>query len=241
VGDQPCQVPVLRTAAVISILLIGAVHAPQARRTGRNGEARAGRLIGAFQEPRPGPPAQTGMAGDGRHRPFVAAPCRRRIYLLSREGSRRSSPASTGNGKPIWRDATRRPTRSTQPPAARQGPKSTPVSRSGTLFTLGIGGILSAYDAEGGRLRWRREFASEYRRHRRLRRRHVAHRRARLLVAHVGGHDNGALCRLRRGDGKAGLELDGTGPATRSPIAADIGGTRQIVTQSQERIIACRR
>ena len=156
----------LRTAAVISILLIGAVHAPagaqdwpQWRGPGRDG------LISAFQEPKAWP-AQLKQAwqvtvGTGHSSPLLVG---RRIYLLSREGEQEVvSCLDLETGKPIWRD--RYPAPYTVNSAASRhgkGPKSTPVLQSGTLFTLGIGGILSAYDAEGGRLRWRREFASEY-------------------------------------------------------------------------------
>ena len=42
------------------------------------------------------------------------------------------------------------------------GPKSTPLFHAGKIFTLGISGILSSYEAESGKLRWRREFSAEF-------------------------------------------------------------------------------
>jgi outer membrane protein assembly factor BamB len=43
-----------------------------------------------------------------------------------------------------------------------KGPKSTPAVSNGRLYTLGITGILSCYDALSGKLRWRKDFASQF-------------------------------------------------------------------------------
>ena len=51
-------------------------------------------------------------------------------------------------------------------PAAQshgEGPKSTPVFAEGKLYTFGIGGILTCWDASSGAVRWRKEFSKQYR------------------------------------------------------------------------------
>ena len=231
------------TAAVILLVLIGAVHAPtyaqdwpQWRGPGRDG------LITSFREPKAWP-AQLEQAwqvtvGTGHSSPLVEG---RRIYLLSRQGEQEVvSCLDLETGKLVWRDLYPAPyTVNSAATRHGKGPKSTPVLQGGTLFTLGIGGILSAYDAGSGRLRWRREFASEYPKTSPLYGAAMSPIVERgLLIAHVGGHGNGALCAFDAETGRTVWSWKGDGPAYSSPIAADVGGTRQVVTQSQKSVIA---
>ena len=43
-----------------------------------------------------------------------------------------------------------------------KGPKSTPVYYDGKLYTFGISGILSCFDATTGELEWRKEYSSDF-------------------------------------------------------------------------------
>lgn len=230
------------TAALVSCVLAGAVHAPadaqdwpQWRGPGRDG------IIPAFQEPKVWPAqlkkAWEATVGTGHSSPLVAG---RRIYLLSRQDDQEVvSCFDLDTGKLIWRDRYAAPY-SVNPAATRhgKGPKSTPVLQGGTIFTLGISGILSAYDAESGRLRWRREFASAYPQTSPLYGAAMSPIVDRgRLIAHVGGHDNGALCAFDAETGRTAWSWTGDGPGYASPIVAEFGGTQQIVTQSQKRIV----
>jgi outer membrane protein assembly factor BamB len=58
-----------------------------------------------------------------------------------------------------------------------------------------------------------------------------------LLIAHVGGHDSGTLAAFDTGTGETRWEWSGDGPGYASPIIVEIGGTRQIVTQTQKHIV----
>src|SRR5437016_4818451 len=73
----------------------------------------------------------------------------RRVYLLSRqEENEVASCFDLDTGKQLWRDSY--PTPYMMNPAAvshGKGPKSTPVVYNNKLYTLGISGILSCYDA----------------------------------------------------------------------------------------------
>src|SRR5262244_771530 len=95
--------------------------------------------------------------GVGHSSPLVVGA---RVYLHSRQGENEVAAAYDLNtGKTIWRDSY--PAPYTMNPAAAghgKGPKSTPVYKDGKLYTLGITGILSCYDATPGRLLWRKEF-----------------------------------------------------------------------------------
>jgi outer membrane protein assembly factor BamB len=159
-----------------------------------------------------------------------------RIIVHTRQGDREIVSAfELKSGKPLWHDAYGAPY--TMNPAARahgSGPKSTPLVSGGRAFTLGIGGVLSAYEVSTGKRLWRTEppaalplygtamspVADDAR-----------------VIAHVGGHDSGALTAFEAATGKVHWRWAGDGPGYASPIVADIGGTRQVITQTQKLLV----
>ena len=58
-----------------------------------------------------------------------------------------------------------------------------------------------------------------------------------LLIAHVGGENNGALRAFDLETGATKWNWTEDGPGYASPVAIDAGGTRQIVTQTQKHIV----
>ena len=80
------------------------------------------------------------------------------MYEFSREGEAEVVRAlDLGTGRELWKQSY--PVAYEMNPAATghgKGPKSTPVVADGRLFTLGITGVLSAWDAASGRLAWRK-------------------------------------------------------------------------------------
>ena len=55
------------------------------------------------------------------------------------------------------------------------------------------------------------------------------------VIVHVGAQDKGALTAFDAATGKPRWRWAGDGPAYASPVIADIGGTRQVITQTRER------
>ena len=142
-------------------------------------------------------------------------------------------------GKVRWRRGYPAPYR-VYPGAASfgGGPKSTPVFHEGRVFTLGISGILSAFDAAGGGLLWQKDFAGRF----------PATAPpfgtsmsplvvGGLLIVHAGGHDGGALLALDPASGRERWALDGEGPSYSSPILARFGGQAQLVVQVHRKIL----
>ena len=221
---------------VLSTALAFAQDWPQWR-----GPARTGAAVG-FTPPAAWPdrPKQIWkvQAGAGHASPIVAAD---RVYLFSRTGEQEAvSTRDLATGKEIWRAAYDAPYQMN--PAATshgKGPKSTPAHDRGRLFTFGIGGVLSAWQAQDGRLLWRRDFKKEF--PSTSPDFGVAMSPAvvgDLVLVHAGGIGNGALLALDVTSGATKWSWKGDGPAYASPIVADIAGTRQVVTQSQRRIVA---
>ena len=101
------------------------------------------------------------QAGAGHASPIVAAG---RVFLFSRTGEQEAvSARDLGTGKEIWRAAYDAPYQMNSAATSHgKGPKSTPAHDRGRLFTFGIGGILSAWQAQDGRLLWRRDFKKEF-------------------------------------------------------------------------------
>jgi outer membrane protein assembly factor BamB len=175
--------------------------------------------------------------GLGHSSPLVAGD---RVFVFTREGGEEAAQAiELASGKRVWRQAY--PAPYTMNPAAAShgpGPKATAVLAEGRLFTYGIGGILSAFDAASGRLVWRKEFASQYRST------SPPYGAAASpvadggrLIAYVGGNDDGALTAFDAATGAPRWSWKGDGPGYASPVVAEVGGVRQVITQSQTNLV----
>lgn len=145
---------------VIAALLTGAV-AVQAQRVSRDyvqwrGEQRDG-SASAFVEPRPWPTALTRRwkveVGEGYATPLVVGDV---VYVFTRRGDEEGITAlEASTGRERWRSDYPAPYTPSQPAAAHgAGPKATPLFHEGRLFTLGISGIVTAFDARSGKQLW---------------------------------------------------------------------------------------
>src|ERR1044071_503604 len=99
--------------------------------------------------------------GEGHSSPLVVGD---RVYLFTRQQEEEVARCvRAADGKELWRATYLAPyTMNSAATSHGKGPKSTPVVAAGKLFTLGIGGILSCFAAESGRLVWRKNFSKEF-------------------------------------------------------------------------------
>ena len=116
-----------------------------------------------------------------------------------------------------------------------QGPKSTPAFADGKLYAIGMTGIVTAFDAATGKQLWQKPAP-------RVVPTWTTHSFSPLVdrdrvIFHVGGHDQGALTAFDANTGDVSWSWKGDGPGYGSPIIADFGGTRQIVTMTQQKLI----
>ena len=172
--------------------------------------------------------------GEGHSSPVLSGD---RVIIHSREGDREITRAvSLATGKELWRNEFAAPY--TPNPAARAhgpGPKSTPTIAGGRVFTFGITGVLSALDLNSGKLLWRTpappspaEYGTA------MSPLVVDSTGGGVVIAHMGGKNNGALTAFDVATGKPRWQWTGDGPAYASPVVAVIGGTRHVITQTQK-------
>ena len=111
------------------------------------------------------------------------------------------------------------------------GPKSTPVVSRGKVYTLGIGSILSCFEAKTGQLLWRKTFDDHFPKPSPS----CGTSMSPLIVGercivHVGLDSRGALLAFDADTGEQRWEYNGDGPGYGSPIVASLSGRLQIVT-----------
>src|SRR5262245_22461442 len=166
--------------------------------------------------------------GTGYATPIVVG---NRVYAFSRQEDNEVMRAiDADSGKIIWEKTYPAPFKM-NPATARHGPgpKSTPTYANGRLFTLGISGIVTAFDANTGRTLWQKPAGPIE---------PLFHTSQSALVdrgvviLHVGGHKQGALTAFDPATGAVKWTWDGAGPAYGSPIVAESAGTRQVITFS---------
>jgi outer membrane protein assembly factor BamB len=221
-----------RLFAVVTVA--GAVaHASAQDYTQWRGENRDG-STSAFVEPKSWPETLTRRwrveVGDGYATPLVVG---RTVYVFTRrDGNEIMQAFDAETGVERWRSSYPAPYSPSQAAAAHgAGPKATPLYYQGRLFTVGISGIVAAFDAETGRALWRTDAPTE----------HPFFSAASspvadggLILTHPGNY--GPVTAFDASTG-AVKWTTGAGGFFQSPIIVALGGTRQVVTVTQKSVI----
>jgi outer membrane protein assembly factor BamB len=172
--------------------------------------------------------------GAGHSSPVIAG---NRVVLHTRQGDREIVRAiDLATGKEVWKADYAAPY--TVNPAAQAhgpGPKSTPVIADNRVVTLGISGILSAFDLQTGKLAWRVDAPGTPPTYGTAMSPAIDRG---MVIVHMGGESKGALTAFDAATGAVRWRWTGDGPGYASPIVADIGGTRQVITQTQRFIVS---
>jgi outer membrane protein assembly factor BamB len=98
--------------------------------------------------------------GEGYATPLVVG---KRVYVFARrDGGEGLIALDAETGSEQWRTSYVAPYTPSRPAAAHgAGPKATPLFHEGKLFTLGVSGIVAAFEAANGALLWRTEAPTE--------------------------------------------------------------------------------
>jgi outer membrane protein assembly factor BamB len=171
--------------------------------------------------------------GTGYATPLVVGD---RVYTFTRQGDEEVMTAlDARSAKVLWRTSYAAAFKMNPATAPHgPGPKSTPTFASNRLFTLGISGIVTAFDAESGRRIWQKPAAPVEPLY------HTGMSPlvdGNLVIFHVGGHDAGALTAFDVATGDVRWSWNGDGPAYGSPLVFDLSGTRQVVTFTQKNFV----
>ena len=171
--------------------------------------------------------------GAGHASPVVSG---NRVVVIARQGDEEIVRAlDLASGKEIWRAAYPAPyTVNSAALSHGAGPKSTPAIAGGRVFTLGISGILSAFDLATGKLIWRVPAPAVLPQYGAATSPLVD---AANVIVHVGGYENGALTSFDAATGKPRWQWKGDGPGSGSPIIATLGGVRQVIAQTQKFLV----
>ena len=213
---------------VCGLAPVAAQDWPQWRGPGRDG------IVQGFREPARWPTTLTKKwnveIGTGYATPLVVG---NRLYTFTRQGEDEVLTAfDIESAKVLWR--TSYPASFKMNPATAPhgpGPKSTPTFAANRLFTLGISGIVTAFDATTGKQIWQRlADPVEPLYHTAMSPLVVGNQ----MILHVGGHDKGALTSFDVATGKVRWSWNGDGPAYGSPLLFDLGGTPQVVAFTQK-------
>jgi outer membrane protein assembly factor BamB len=223
--------PIVVAISITTMAFAQAPDWPQWRGPARDGVATS------FTPPAAWPAQLTkkwqATVGAGHASPVIAG---NRIIVHTRQANREIVAAyDLASGRQLWQDGVDAPYRMN--PAATghgPGPKSTPLVADGRVFTLGISGIFSAHDLATGKLLWRKnapptppEFGTAS----------SPMADGTNVIAFLGGTGAGALTAMDAATGAVKWRWTGDGPGYASPIGATISGMRQIITQSQTKVL----
>ncbi len=172
--------------------------------------------------------------GTGYASPIVVGD---RVYVFSRRGENEGMSAhDVTTGKELWRAGYDAPFKMHSAAVPHgQGPKSTPAFANGRLFSIGMTGVVTAWDAATGKQIWQKpagDIVPLYTTHAFS---PVVDRD--LVIFHVGGHNRGLLTAYDLNTGTARWSWPGDGPSYGSPVIVTIGGTRQLVVVTQNKIV----
>lgn len=229
------RVLIISTAITIPTSSLLTQDWPQWRGPGRDGQ------VAGFKAPAKWPAALkkrwSVAVGGGYGSPVVVGG---KIFLHTREeGNEVVSAVDLANGKTLWRDQYPAPFEKNQYALKHgEGPFATPLVADGRLYTLGVSGIFSCFDAANGKLLWRHDHSDR-----------VTTLKlftgsasspvadGQNVIAFLGDDRAGALTAFDAASGEIRWTWSGAGPGYASPIVAELAGVRQVVTLTSNAVV----
>jgi outer membrane protein assembly factor BamB len=188
----------------------------------------------AFVEPKQWPETLTRRwkvdVGEGYGTPLIIGDI---VYVVTRlDGQEGVTAVDVSTGRQRWRSQYPAPYTPSQPAAAHgASPKATPLYHDGRIFTLGISGMVSAFDANSGKQLWQSAAPKEAP----LYGAAVSPLAFRdLVIVHPG--DYGALTAFDTRSGAVKWTA-GSGGFFASPILVTLEQTPQVVSATQDFVI----
>jgi outer membrane protein assembly factor BamB len=176
--------------------------------------------------------------GDGYASPVVS---NGRVFVHSRSDPDEIVTAvNAGDGKVIWQQ--RYPaafTKNQYAVAMAKGPNATPLVAGSRLFTLGVTGVLAAWDAATGKQIWKQDYSSSIDTSKLFCGTAASPLLVGgLLIVQVGSDVHGGrVLGLDPATGAVRWTWKGAGPGYASPVVLDLAGSQQIVTMTEQSVV----
>jgi outer membrane protein assembly factor BamB len=176
--------------------------------------------------------------GEGYSSPVVAAG---RVFVHGRRDPEEIVAAvNLADGKVVWEQKYQAVFKKNQYAVEMaKGPNSTPLVIGNRLFTLGVTGVLNAWDTATGRLLWTRDFSKSIDTSKLF----CGTAASPLavdgrLVVQVGSDIHGGqIFGLNPATGATEWEWRGLGPGYASPVVIDLGGRTHLVAMTEGSIV----
>ena len=177
--------------------------------------------------------------GEGYSSPVVAGG---RVFVVGRRDPEELVAAiNLADGKFIWQQKYQATFQKNQYAVEMaKGPHATPLVADNRLFTLGVTGMLNAWDAATGKQLWSRDFSKSVDTSKLF----CGTAASPLmvdgrLVVQVGSDIHGGqILGLNPATGVTEWEWRGAGPGYASPVLVDAGGAKQIVAMTESSIVS---
>jgi outer membrane protein assembly factor BamB len=176
--------------------------------------------------------------GEGYSSPVVATG---RVFVHGRRDPEEIVAAiNLADGKVIWEQKYRAAFKKNQYAVEMaKGPNSTPLVIGNRLFTLGVTGVLAAWDTATGKQLWNKDFSSSIDTSKMFCGTAASPLavNGRLVVQYGSDIHGGKILGLDPATGAMQWEWSGLGPGYASPVVIDVAKQSQIVTLTQGSII----
>ena len=176
--------------------------------------------------------------GEGYSSPVVAAG--RAFVHTRRDPEEVVTAVSLADGKVVWEQKYKADFKKNQyATGMAKGPNSTPLVAGNRLFTLGVTGVLSAWDTGTGRNLWVRDFSPTIDTSKMFCGTAASPLAVNGRVVVQVGSDihGGKILGLDPATGKTEWEWTGLGPGYASPVVIEVAKQSQIVTLTQGSIV----
>ena len=160
------------------------------------------------------------------------------VYPFSRIAENETMTAfDAATGRQLWQRGYPAPfTMMSATTAHGPGPKSTPVFFNGRIYSIGMTGTVTAWDADSGKQLWQKPGDPKnvplYTTHSFS---PIVERGT--VIFHLGGDNNGAITAFDLITGAERWAWTDDGPGYGSPVITDVAGTRQLVTITQSKVV----